>query len=200
MHLLPLKLTILVAAATLSSGGCRREQAPDGASSTRVAAPRPALEGRRDLCDHRPRCSTTRRQAVAAVAGAELVELEIAHVSDASTDEERCNRREYWLSRPSRSVLLAADCTVQFGADNAGPADVRMSGSRIDLRYVEFQSDDRCELYNATVDLAGPTVVAQNRLVGAVSKNQCIAGQERVPFRPIGDGSQGHPLLTLHRE
>lgn len=95
---------------------------------------------------------------------------------------------------------MAADCDVQWGADNAGPAEVRVTGAVIEVRYVEFQANDRCEYYTATVDVGGAKILTQNRLVGAVSKNTCMPAQERVPLPPAGDGSPGHPLVPLHRE
>jgi len=50
------------------------------------------------------RC-TTSSQAIEGASGVKLVTVRIAHASDARTDEEHCDRREHWLSRPSGDIL-----------------------------------------------------------------------------------------------
>ena len=142
----------------------------------------------------------TKRQLVTGVTDTSLVEVRIAHTPDASADEDRCDRREYWVSRPGGSTLVAVDCETQWGADNPGPAEVKLQGAQLDVRYVEFQSSDRCESYAATVSLSGPKLTAvQSRTVGNVKKNACRIGKESALIDPLGDGSADHPLLTLHR-
>ena len=199
MHLSPPGLTLLLA---LAIGGCRGQPSPKRSSPDPVeaSAPRSTPVSVRDLCWHRPRCSTAKRQPAVGVVGTEFVVIQVAPAPDASADQERCKRREYWLSGASGDLLIAADCDVQWGADNTGPAEVRMNGSRIEIRYIEYQSNDRCESYTATVDVVGPTIVSQNRLAGAVSRDTCVPTQKRLPLPPAGDGALGHPLLTLHRE
>ena len=139
------------------------------------------------------------RLPIATAAGGTLVTVRIAHARDASADEDRCDRREYWLSSLSGDALVAVDCETQWGADNPGPAVVRLQGASVNLRYVEFQSGDRCEIYTATVDATVPRVEAQTRAVGSVVKNACVPGKQRLPPAAVGDGSAKHPLLTLHR-
>jgi len=141
-----------------------------------------------------------RRQLVTGVADTTLVEVRIAHTPEASADEDRCDRREYWVSRPGGSTLVAADCETQWGADNPGPAEVKLQGAQLDVRYVELQSSDRCESYAATVSLSGPKLTAvQSRTVGNVEKDACRVGKKAALIDPPGDGSADHPLLTLHR-
>lgn len=198
MHFRPPFLVVLALVVTLC-GGCRSEAAP---TATLAAAPAPkgAAPGRPDLCHVRARCAVTTRQVVTGLTETSLVEVRIAHAPDASADEDRCDRREYWVSRPTGDVLVAVDCETQWGADNAGPAEVKLRGAQLDVRYVEFQSSDRCESYAATVALAGPKLTAvQSRTVGNVKKNACNLGKGLAPVDPLGDGSAAHPLLTLHR-
>jgi len=152
-----------------------------------------------DLCRGRARCVVAKRQLVGGVADTSLVEVRIAHTPDASADEDRCDRSEYWVSRSNGSTLVAADCETQWGADNPGPAEVKLQGAQLDVRYVEFQSSDRCESYAATVSLTGPKLTAvQSRIVCNVKKNTCRVGKESAPIDPLGDGSADHPLLTLY--
>lgn len=140
------------------------------------------------------------RQVAAGVAGTSLVQVEIAHAPEAGGDEGRCNRREYWLSRPSGDILVAVDCEAQWGADNPGPAAVKLQGTQIEVRYVEFQSSDRCESYAAKVSISGEKpVVEQTRFVGVVSKDACHVANDSAPVDPPGAGSADQPLLTLHR-
>jgi hypothetical protein len=166
------------------------------------AAPAPSLQGplaRADLCAGRPRCSAA-RQSVAAAAGVDLVTVRLAHTPDASTDEEHCDRREYWLSRASGDLMIAADCAAQWGADNPGPATIEVAGSQLHVSYTEMQSSDGCEVHTATIGVAGPRLIeAQNRVAGTVVKNVCRPGNQQAPMLPAGDGTAGHPLLTLHR-
>lgn len=129
-----------------------------------------------------------------------LLEVRIAHAPDASADEDRCDLREYWAVRPSGNVLLATDCEVQWGADNAGPATVTVRGTEVDVLYVEMQSSDRCERYAATISLEpGKPTATESRTIGTVEHNVCRVAREAAPIVPLGDGSPGHPLLTLHR-
>lgn len=125
--------------------------------------------------------------------------MRVAHAPDASTDEEHCDRREYWLSRPSGELLVAVDCETQWGADSAGPATIKGDGKKLRVSYTELQSNDNCEIYAATVDVVGPRPVeAQSRVVGTVVKDSCRPGKQAT-VDPPGDGSAAHPLLTLHR-
>jgi len=179
--------------------GCRTEVVRT-AQHAGVPTANQAKRNRPDLCAGRVRCATIKRQPVTGVAETSLVELRISHAEDASADEERCDQREYWISRPSGDVLVAVDCETQWGADNPGPAEVKLEGPQLDVRYVEYQSSDQCESYAATVSLAGPTLtVVQSRTAGNVKKNVCHTERELAPISPLGDGSAAHPLLTLRR-
>ena len=164
--------------------------------------PRPAAAAARlAACNGRPGCSESSRQIVASGNGLALVQLKIVHSPKATSDDERCDRREYWLERPAGDVLLAADCAEQWGADNPGPAETRLAGSKFVVKYVEFQSSDDCEIFTATVQLSPLAVEAQQRSPGVVKANRCQPGKspKPTPPLPLGDGSLDHPLLVLHR-
>ncbi len=140
------------------------------------------------------------RQSIAEAPGVELVTVRLAHAPGASTDEEHCDRREYWLSRPTGDLLVAVDCQVQWGADNAGPATIKVAGKKLHISYTELQSSDNCESYSAIVDVVGPKLVeAQSRVAGTVVKDACRVGKQQAPVVPVGDGTAAHPLLGLHR-
>jgi hypothetical protein len=172
--------------------GCRNQ-------SVAVPTAAPTLQAPTDLCRARARCSIS-RQFIADAPGVALVAVRLAHAPDAGTDEEHCDRREYWLSRPTGDLLVAVDCQVQWGADNAGPATVKVKGTRLEVSYTELQSSDACENYSATVSVVGPKLVeAQSRVVGTVVKNVCQPSRATAPLAPVGDGSPAHPLLTLNR-
>lgn len=187
-------------------GACRTEArqperaVPPVKAGVHSAPPKVAVSDERTLCAGRPRCAVSKRQAVSGPADAELVVVRLGHSADAGADEDRCDRREYWLSLPPAHQLVARDCEVQWGADTAGPAEVTVKDARLDIRYLEFQSDDRCEMHRATIDVNGPKVVEQSRTVGSVVKSTCVPGRGSVALPPMGDGSPSRPLLTLHRE
>jgi hypothetical protein len=126
--------------------------------------------------------------------------VRIAHAPTAATDEERCDRREFWLHRSEGDTLIAHDCESQWGADTTGTATVKVGRSRIEVNYVEYQSNDGCEILRASIRLIGTRVqVSQRRVVGTVRKNRCIPTGRNVPIEPAGDGSAEHPLIVLHR-
>ena len=181
--------------------GCRRHSAPAAtmppSTSAEPSAATPAAAAP-DLCHDRPGCSVA-RQPVAGAPGVALVVVRLAYAPDASTDADRCDRREYWLSRPTGDILVAVDCERQWGADNAGPATITVRGKRLEISYVEMQSGDRCESYSATIEAVGPRLVeSQSRVVGSIVKDVCHPGQAAAPVDPVGDGLRS-PLLTLHR-
>jgi hypothetical protein len=186
--------------------GCRSTSAQLASPSPGVAAQSPralsAGVGPRDpdLCGSRPRCSVLRRETAPALA--ELIVLRLSHAPGASSDEDRCDHREYWLLRAGEAgarpaALLARDCEVQWGADNPGPAELHLERDRASLRYVEFESSDNCETYEATVLLASLTVAAQERWSGGSHAGRCER-RDRVALVPLGNGSVDHPLLVLH--
>jgi hypothetical protein len=165
-----------------------------------VAVAKNAPPSAPDLCQGRSRCAITGRVLVTAVPGSALVTVRIAHAPLADADEARCDRREFWVSRPAGDFVIATDCEVQWGADNPGPVAVQLRGTELDVRYVEYKSSDRCESYGATVSLAGPKITAvQSRKEGTIEKDVCRPGKQPEPADPLGDGSAAHPLLTPHR-
>ncbi len=201
VHLRTSRLTILALVAIWA--GCRSEAAtPPQADHRTVAAAgnKTAPTDPADLCRARSRCAIAGSVPVTAVPGTTLVTVRIGHAPSAASDEEKCDRREYWVSRPAGDILVAADCEVQWGADNPGPVTVQLRGTELDVRYVEFQSSDGCESYGATVSLAGPKITAlQTRKLGTVKKNVCRPSARSGVVDPLGDGSAAHPLLTPHR-
>jgi len=197
MHVHPHRVVVALALLV----GCKSPPPPAPAAplpptpAAITAAPRPAPP---DHCAGRARCSIS-RHAVEGAPGVSLVTVRIAHAPEAKTDEEHCDRREYWLSRSSGDILVAADCEAQWGADNPGPAMVKVDGKKLRVSYTELQSSDGCEVYAAVVDVAGPRLVeAQSRVAGTVVKDACKPGKPAA-VDPVGDGSASHPLLTLHR-
>jgi hypothetical protein len=127
-----------------------------------------------------------------------VVDLRIAHAPDAGSDEDRCDRREYWVVSGRQTVLVAADCEAQWGADNAGPATTTVIGDRLEVHYVEFQSSDGCETVEAQISLSPPHVDRQERRRGTTRQDHCRATKP-APSPPGGDGSPDHPLVVLHR-
>ena len=179
--------------------GCRKGLPPPvGRPADAAAADKSVASRSPDLCRGRSRCVITGRAPLAGVSGATLVTVRIAHASP--DDEDRCDRREYWLSRPGGDVLIARDCEVQWGADSPGPLTLVVRDDLLDVRYVEYQSSDRCEVFRATVSLSGPKLaVVQNREEGSVKNDACRLGTHPGLVDPPGDGSAAHPLLTPHR-
>jgi hypothetical protein len=153
----------------------------------------------RDLCCGRARCEVTNRRPVEGAAGVRLVDLRIAHAPSAAEDVERCDRREYWLRRQDRDLLVAFDCEAQWGAGNLGPAETRVEGTRLHVFYREFEASDQCEEYEAVVDLASNAVEKRTRWDGVSARNHCQRQNELSENEPIGDGTIERPLLTLHR-
>jgi hypothetical protein len=194
----------------LAIGACRQVPGapshvpPSGVSPSAAhtaAAPSAPLNDRDSaLCKERPRCALTRhRPVMESPDRLVIVDLRIAHEPSATTDEDRCDRREYWLLGPGREILLANDCESQWGADNPGPATTSLDGTRFRVSYVEFQSSDGCETVDATVRLSPLAIEKEVRRQGTVRRNQCSAQKPvRTPLTP-GDGSIGRPLLALHQ-
>lgn len=208
-HLVPiLALTAWLPSACRNVGDhAVQASAPDVAAMSRPVGVPPstapiAIERRAEaLCHARPRCAVLQRRPIAGSSNVELVDIRLAHAPDVTTDEEHCDRREYWLLQPSGEVLLATDCATQWGADNPGPAELRLDGARLTVRYVEFQSSDGCELYEASLKVSPVIEIEkQTRWQGAVRKDRCAAqGRQGIVPTDGGDGSPDHPLLVLHR-
>lgn len=196
----------LWAAVTLVGLGCNRarepsagQPAPTTPSALDAARPEISRPDIRDaLCHGRSGCVVIRSRPVGVSNSYTVVDLRLAHTADAAADEDRCDRREYWLVRPEGPVLLAADCEAQWGADDPGPATTSIEGDHLDINYVEFQSSDGCEMVDARIRLLPLRVERQERRQGTTRRDACRASKP-VPSPPGGDGSADHPLLVLHR-
>ena len=153
------------------------------------------------LCRARSRCDVVRRRPIAGPSNVELVDVRLAHAPGANEDEEHCDRREYWLLQRSGEVLLATDCETQWGADNPGPAEVHLLGTRLIVKYVEFKSSEGCEIYEASMNLSPAIKIEkQVRWEGTARKDRCEPKeQQEISPAGRGDGSSGNPLLVLHR-
>jgi hypothetical protein len=152
------------------------------------------------LCAGRPRCQLVQRQEIVSLPGSALVTTRIAEPADAESDEDHCARSEYWLARATGNLLLSADCEAQWGADNPGPAQVSLVEGRLNVRYVEFQANDNCELVEGSINLSSATVERHDRQDGVVVHDQCEPrGPSTLPKPANGDGSASRPLLVLHR-
>ena len=135
----------------------------------------------------------------AARARAMSVIVRLAAPVDAATDEDRCERREYWLARPAGDLLLAVDCEAQWGAENAGPASLSLAGNLATFRYVEFLADNTCEIVEATLRLPEGRISTHTRHFGTVVGNQCRASRKVAPIPAPGCGTPDNPVLVLHR-
>jgi hypothetical protein len=194
---LRLHLRWAIAVSLVCCRGTRSSPPP----STELAQMEPApISGKSsEPCQGRPRCVPKNRQSLEALPGAELVQLSLTHAPDAKTDEEQCDRREYWLMRATGNTLLATDCAAQYGPNTQGPAEVKAAGIRLAVRYVEFQESDRCELVEATINLSNLQIEREDRAVGSVSHDTCSPDGPQPLVTPAGDGSPDRPLLVLHR-
>jgi hypothetical protein len=167
--------------------------AGEAARAQAVAAPAAPL------CRQRPRCSVTDRRPVGTSGAGGIVTVRLAASVDAATDEDRCDRREYWLTRPTGDVLLAVDCERQWGADNPGPASLTITADLAMFRYVEFLADDACETVEAGVRIPEGRVESHRRHWGKVVGNQCRPARKAAPVPAAGTGDPDSPLLVLHR-
>jgi hypothetical protein len=151
------------------------------------------------LCHGRPRCSVADRRSVGDPDAGTVVTVRLAHPADAANDEDRCDRREYWLSRPAGDLLLAVDCEAQWGAENTGPASLTVAGNLAKFRYVEFLANDACEIVDAALRLPQGRIEAHTRHWGTVVGNQCRPSRKVAPIPAPGSGTLDHPVLVLHR-
>jgi hypothetical protein len=173
---------------------------PASTRSTQAPKPETKVAPADLLCRGRPRCSVVNRLPIGSEGACTLLTLRLAAPADAAADQDRCNRREYWLSRPAGDVLLAVDCEAQWGADNAGPALLSVTGNLATFRYVEFLANDACELVEATVRLPEARIEAQTRHFGTVVRDQCRGLRKPAPVVPPGTGKADSPLVVLHRQ
>lgn len=154
----------------------------------------------RALCHGRERCQIVETHPCG-LGDCALATLRVSHQVDASDDEGRCDRREYWLlatSIPHR--LLAVDCEEQWGADHAGPARLAVSNGEIRISYTEYQSSDGCEVVEATIRPTPLTLTRYERWNGTVVSSICRDRRPATRLPQAGDGSPGLPLVVLHRD
>jgi hypothetical protein len=207
VHIHSVCLTALVG--VVSSLGCRKPYAsPSSMSSTSTSRQamvdgalggEPTISRIDPLCHERPRCSIADRRPAGSPGASDVVVVRLAAPTDAATDEDRCDRREYWLSRPTGELLLAVDCEEQWGADNAGPASLTVAGTLATFHYVEFLSNDACEIVDASVRLPQGRIEAHTRRLGRVVDNVCRPSRKGAFIPGPGSGTLHHPLLVLHR-
>lgn len=200
---------LIALAFVLSLPACRHHSSQSSMSSTSTtgrqetvdAAPKgePTIAPTDPLCHGRPRCSVADRRPVGSPDVSEIVVVRLAAPLDAASDEEHCDRREYWLSRPAGDLLLALDCEAQWGADNAGPASLTVLGTLATFHYVEFLSNDACEIVDAALQLPQGRIQAHARHFGKVVGDACRPSRKGGPIPSPGPGSLDHPILVLHR-
>jgi hypothetical protein len=201
---------LIALAELVSSSACRKpHSSPSSMSSTSTsrrqatvdAAPEdePMILRMDPLCHDRPRCSIAGRRPASSPNAGDVVVVRLAAPADAATDEDHCDRREYWLSRPTGDLLLAVDCEAQWGAENAGPATVTVSGTLARFHYVEFLANDACEIVDAALRLPQGGVEAHTRHWGTVVGNACRPSRKGAPIPAPGSGTLDHPILVLHR-
>jgi len=154
----------------------------------------------RYLCQDRPRCTVEQYWIPRADPPATLAILRVAHAPTATTEEYRCDRREFWLRQSGVDSFVATDCEVQWGADTTGSSRFGVQEHQIGIRYVEFQSGDLCETVDATVRLVARKIrIKQRRVFGKAVRDTCEPGAGKAVATPAGDGSRDHPFIVLHR-
>ena len=201
---------VIALAAAVALTDCRRPYAPQPPMSSTSTARRQetvdtAPKGQSTtlpmdpLCHGRPHCSVADRRPVGSPDVSEIVVVRLAAPQDAASDEGHCDRREYWLSRPAGDLLLAVDCEAQWGADNAGPASLTVLGTLATFHYVEFLSNDACEIVDAALRLPQGRIEAHARHFGTVVGDTCRPSRRGDPIPVLGLGTLDHPILVLHR-
>jgi len=201
---------VITLAFAVSLPACRRASAPTQAvSSTSISlglgtvdvAPKRELTvaPTDPLCHGRPLCSVTDRLLAGSPDAGYVAIVWLAALVDAAVDEDRCDRREYWLTRPAGDLLLAVDCKEQWGAENAAPAKVTLSGTLAKFHYVEFLANDSCEIVDAALRLPQGRIEAHTRHWGTVVGSSCRPSRKGAPIPALGSGTLDHPILVLHR-
>ena len=194
MHIYQARMTALALLVALAA--CR-----NGSSVSRVPAHVGRMPTPEELCEGRLGCRVIRAQSVDGLdkGAAQVVYLGFRHPADAGSDIVRCDRREYWLVDSPSPRLIATDCEEQSGADDPGPADTALGGTKMTFRYLEGGSNDTCDTYQAVVDLNVFRIESQERLTGEFTPdNRCINLRPHPKFVPPGDGTPPRPLVTLH--
>ena len=112
------------------------------------------------LCQGRPRCEI--RSSRVSKSGVEVVEVLLRVPAGAGADE--CNPREHWrLTTGAVPKLLAVDCDHQRSAEEAAAAQTEIDKDSFVVDYIEHQASDRCERYQARLDLATLVVTSEAR-------------------------------------
>jgi hypothetical protein len=91
------------------------------------------------------------------------------------------------------------DCEAQWGAENAGPASITMSGTLASFHYVEFLANDACEIVDAALRLPQGRIETHTRRLGKVVADTCRPSRKGTPIPEPGSGAIDHPVLVLHR-
>jgi len=170
--------------------------AEGGAPAPKVPALAPAGEAT-SLCQGRPRCEM--RSSRTSKSGVEVVEVLLRVPTDAGADE--CNPREYWRWRAGADPrLLAVDCDQQRSAEEAAAAQTKIEKDSFVVDYIEHQASDRCERYQARLDLVKVVLTSEARWEGTTDARGCHPKKRLTQLAPHGDGSAGKPILRLHTD
>jgi len=129
----------------------------------------------------------------------QVVDILLRVPGDAGPDV--CNPREYWrLKAAEPPRLLAVDCDEQRSAEESAAATTSIVRSVFVVDYVEFQASDRCERYQARLDLSTLEVLTETRGEGTTDARGCHAKKRMNRLAHKGDGTGGKPILRLHTE
>ena len=114
---------------------------------------------------------------------------------------EECVLRSYWLiqGETEEAILLANACVAQVVAAELGEATTRLTGCKLQIRYVEFLWDKDCVVRNLQIDLRTLQVLGQFESKGTSHGSQCRsrpATRHRIRL-PRGTGKPGSPLVVL---
>jgi hypothetical protein len=196
----------------LMGTGCQRASAKtDGSSAPSSVAKAPAEDATgaqkapasaapgeaTSLCQARPRCEI--RSSRTSKSGVTVVEVLLRVPADAGDDE--CNRREHWgLTAGAVPRLLAVDCDQQRSAEEAAAAQTKIDKDSFVVDYIELQASDRCERYQARLDLVKLVVTSEARWEGTTDARGCHPKKRLTQLAPHGDGSAGKPILRLHTD
>lgn len=128
--------------------------------------------------------------------------MDIKLAKQSGPDDPDCNVREYWLvdGTRERPALLARDCDQQPGADEPAAAETTVRDGAFVVNYVEAQSSDQCEIFQATVNLKNLAVRSQGRWEGERNGAGCTRKHRVAKLAPVGTGERDSPLLRLHVE
>jgi hypothetical protein len=203
---------LVLLGAILMGTGCQRASAKtDGstiqasvakapAATGTAAPPTPTLAGPGEAaspCQGRPRCEM--HPSRTSKSGIGVVEVLLRMPADAGADE--CNPREHWrLTAGALPRLLAVDCDHQRSPEEAAAAQTEIDKDSFVVDYIELQASDRCERYQARLDLVKLVVTSEARWEGTTDARGCHPKKRLTQLAPHGDGSSGKPILRLHTD